>query len=77
MSKYILVYNINDFPECGGGIQVETFRDDDDGKSMHKRVNDLAKKHKTKFNILEAGKMCIEFEYDPVEVVTEFNPIRK
>ena len=35
MAKYILVYEINDHPDAGGGIQVEYPNGE---QEMHKRV---------------------------------------
>ena len=76
MSKYILVYYIEDHIECGGGCHVRTFNDDRE-KDMHKWVNDLAKEFGVKFKILEAGRICVEFQYEPVKIITEFKPLRK
>ena len=43
---------------------------------MHKRVNELANRHKNKFSVVYAGFLQVEYKYNPVQIVTEYNPER-
>lgn len=47
MCKYILVYDISDYPENGGGMYAEEFGMEEN--NLHKRVNELANENKGKF----------------------------
>jgi len=61
--KYILVYNINDYPEMGGGLQYEEFKTD---VELDKKVLEIYNFH----DIIVAGKVE-EFKYKEVETVTK------
>jgi hypothetical protein len=74
MSKYILVYEISDYPEMGGGIYAENFGMEEN--KMHKRVNELANKNKNNFSVVYAGFLQTEYKYQPVEMITEYRPER-
>lgn len=74
MCKYILVYEISDHEESVGGMCAEEFGMDEN--LMHKRVNDLANRHKNKFSVVYAGFLQVEYKYNPVEIVTEYKPQR-
>ncbi len=75
MAKYILVYEIEDYPDCGGGTEVEFF-DAYSEQKMHNRVNDLASKDE-RVKIIAAGFLQTEYEYKPVEIIKEYRPERK
>ena len=53
MAKYILLYEIDDYPDCGGGTEVEFF-DAYSEQKMHNRVNELASKDE-RVKIITAG----------------------
>lgn len=67
--KYILVYNILEWPDMGGGIQIE-FPESE--KATHKRVEELFGQYKDQVNIEVAGILQVEFEYEPVVYATKF-----
>ena len=75
MAKYILVYEIDDYPDCGGGTQVEFFEANAE-QEMHKRVNELASTDE-RISIITAGFLKTEYEYKPVEIIKEYRPERK
>lgn len=75
MAKYILVYEIDDYPECGGGTEVEFFEATEE-QEMHKRVNELASTDE-RVSIITAGFLQTEYEYKPVEIVKEYRPEQK
>jgi len=70
MRRYILVYEIDDFADCGGGTHVESFESEE---QMHKRVNEVASNDE-RVTITKAGLLQKEYEYKPVEVVKEYRP---
>ena len=74
MCKYILVYEISDYPEMGGGMYAEEFGMDEN--NLHKRVNELANENKGKFSVTYAGFLQVEYKYNPVEIITEYVPER-
>lgn len=75
MAKHILVYEINDYPNNGGGTQVEFFEADAE-QEMHKRVNDLASTD-DRISIITAGFLQTEYEYKPVEIIKKYQPEHK
>jgi hypothetical protein len=75
MAKYILVYEIDDYPDFGGGTQVEFFEANAE-QEMHKRVNELASTDE-RISIITAGFLQTEYEYKPVEIIKEYRPERK
>ena len=74
MAKNILVYDISDYPEMGGGVQFENFEEETD---MHKRVDELANQYKERFSVICAGWLQTEYEYKPVVQIIKYEPIRK
>lgn len=75
MARYILVYEISDYPEMGGGRYAEFFESNEEQK-MHNRVNELANSVDN-FSIIIAGFMSQEYEYKPIEVIKEYRPEHK
>jgi len=61
--KYILVYEIDDYPDNGGGTKYEEFNT---VEALDKRVIEIYNFH----DITIAGKVE-EFKYKPVETVTK------
>jgi hypothetical protein len=74
MARYILAYDIIDYPEEGGGIEIETFAYNEKER-MHERANELLSSER-KIEILIAGTLEDEFKYEPVEVAIKYNPVR-
>ncbi len=70
MARYILVYEIDDYPDCGGGIQVEFFEKE---QEMHRQVNELASTDE-RISIITAGYLHAEYEYKPIEIIKEYRP---
>lgn len=60
---YILVYNVDEYPEMGGGIQFESF---ETPEALDKRVEKIYNSH----DILAAGELT-EYTYKEVETVTK------
>lgn len=73
MCKYILVYELAGYPEEGGGTYAEEFGMED--QEMHSRVNELANEN-SGFSVVFAGFLQTEYEYEPVNIVTEYRPKR-
>jgi len=69
MSKYILVWNVDDYAEMGGGIGYEMFNDT---KQLHRRAKELLSQDDT--DIFYSGEVKSEFIYEAVERVTEYIP---
>ena len=70
MSKYILVYEIDDYPEMGGGTEVEFFEEE---QKLHERVNELASNDE-RVSITTAGFLSVEYDYKPIEIVKQYRP---
>ena len=66
--KEILVYRIDDYVSCGGGLYIEYFDSDD---FIPNRINELASLYGNKF-ILEVTGSLHERIYKPVEIVTRY-----
>lgn len=74
MAKYILVYEIKDYPEMGGGTFVEYPANEGE---MHKRVEELSNKLEEKFCLCDAGFLQLEYEYKPIKYAIKLDPTRK
>jgi len=74
MGKYILVFQIHEHTDMGGGTFLEKFGQDE--SSMHTRVNELATKWGGSFSVALAGFMQYEFAYTAVKKVVEYEPKR-
>ena len=75
MAKYILVYDVHTYYDDGGGLKAEEFGNEEN--EMHERVNELAKELKDKFEVIYAGFLQIEYEYEAVKQVIEYQPKQK
>ncbi len=75
MAQYILVYEIDDYPDYGGGTKVEFFKACKE-QEMHERVNELASEDE-RVSIVAAGFLQTEYEYKPIQIVKEYRPERK
>lgn len=73
MGKYILVYEVTELDDDGGGIYVERFKEEQD---MHNRVNILNSEHPENIMVLAAGHFSAEYKYNPVTYVTKYEPER-
>lgn len=69
--KEILVYRINDYPDCGGGLYIEYFDIRNANDLISNRINELVKFHGNKF-ILETTGTLHEKIYKPIEVVLRY-----
>lgn len=74
MAKYILVYEIKDYPDMGGGINVEYPENE---QLMHKRVEELSSQLEEKFHLHDAGFLQKEFEYKPIKYAIKLEPHSK
>lgn len=63
MKDFILVYNVDDYPEMGGGIQYEEF---ETSAELDNRVSEIYNAD----NILAVGKLD-RYSYKVVEIVTK------
>ena len=75
MAKYVLVYQVSDYPENGGGMYAEDFEPSCE-RDMHNRVNELANEYKDAFKVVYAGYMTSMYEYEPITQVTEYREKR-
>ena len=67
MINYILVYEISDYPENGGGYDYMTFENIQD---MEDQVNRLNTQHEDRFSIKIAAEVKSEITFKPVEIIT-------
>lgn len=72
---YVLIYEVNDYAELGGGVKVEWF---EDVSQMHARANELLlqrDEHDCHQNtILHALSVAKEWKYRPEEVAVKYKP---
>lgn len=71
MERYILVYDINDYADNGGGTYFKSFKEEND---LHKEVNNLASSYKELFTITCAGVLVKTYEYEPVIQTLFYKP---
>lgn len=74
MAKHIIIYDILQCYEDGGGIQIEY---PDTEQDMHQRVADLHQQHQEKIKIVDAGFLQTEFTYEPVKYAIKLDPVKK
>jgi len=74
MAKYILIYELDGFPEEGGGLYLDEFGMNE--QDMHKRVQELITEHKSEITITLAGFMTSEWKYKVVEYAKVVIPER-
>lgn len=67
MMKFVLIYEIDDYPECGGGIDFELF---EEVEEMDAKVNELLQVCKDKLEIKFAGHINVIFNYEPKQLIT-------
>lgn len=67
MSKYILVYNVNEYPDMGGGIHFEDFETE---QELDKRVSEVMPEHE----IFAVGELKA-FEYKAIDWITKVQRI--
>jgi hypothetical protein len=66
--KYVLAYNIAEWPDCGGGVEVEFPTSEEE---MLRRIVELTESWKDKFELRLAAVIGHEYRLKPVEVVTK------
>ena len=69
MKDYFLVYEINDYPEDGGGIHYKDFKNK---YELLDEVNRLNKEFENDFKIVRAGIVRENIKIVPVEKVTKY-----
>lgn len=67
--KFILVYDINDHCEMGGGTHYKLFEKIEE---LEEEVNKLNKFYKEKFTIVFAGQVLRELKISIVNMVSEY-----
>ncbi len=67
MKNIILVWNVNDYPEMGGGIYYDFF---EDIEKVEIKVNGLTKDES--ISILFCGEIKKEIVFEPVEKITKW-----
>jgi hypothetical protein len=65
MKKFIVVYEVNDYPDCGGGTYYEEFASDE---LLDKRVSEIVLDKRNSLTV--AGELKT-YEYKAVEYVTK------
>lgn len=70
MKKYILVLNINEYPELGGGIKFHRFETIEE---MNEKAIDTLKEDEHN-NVLFAGEVFSEVEYKPFVKIVDYKP---
>lgn len=66
MSQYLLIWNIKNWPEMGGGMDCESF---EKLGAMDKKVDELLTQYGDELQILRAIEVRQDFEYKPIEVI--------
>lgn len=66
MEKYLLFYEITDWPDMGGGSYLVRFSE---ATQMDEFVN--SKINDENFRIVAAVEVAREFKYKPVEIITK------
>jgi hypothetical protein len=72
MAKYILVYEMKDYPDNGGGVFTKEFGMDERG--MHLAVEKLLRGYRDKVRIIYAGFLQTEYTYDIIEYAIRVEP---
>ncbi len=72
MSKYIIIWDVNDYPDMGGGVNFELF---ENIKQVENKVNDLMKDSKTVISF--CGKITDEIKFKPVEKIIKWEIIQQ
>jgi len=68
----ILVYEIKDFPENGGGTCFERFDGLNGYQILKKRTNELAEEYQDRIKFVFAGSCSMEYEIKPIQYATKF-----
>lgn len=69
MTQYLIIYEILDYPENGGGMRYEVF---ETPELMDRKVQNMADRPDFKFDILLTARLGEQYEYAPVEIVKKF-----
>ena len=75
MAKYVLVYELEGYPEDGGGTYSEQFGMDK--YKMHNFVQKLVTQYKERFTLVFAGFLQQEYTYETVEYAIRVEPKMK
>lgn len=67
MEKYILAWEVNDYPDNGGGIEVQKF---DNDELLLEKVNEI--KQDKRIEIIFCYKIAEEIKFKAVEKVTRW-----
>lgn len=67
--EYLLVWNIKDYPECGGGIDYQLF---DTEQLMTDKVNEQNERYKGDFQVILAIRILDRYEYEPTNIITAY-----
>lgn len=67
MKNYILVWDINDYPELGGGIKFDFF---ENISEVENKVNELSTDSRVKISF--CGQLQNEIKFKPAEKVTRW-----
>lgn len=65
MKSYVLIWNIKDYPDCGGGTECDFF---DNLKQVIEKVNELAQDDRVTISF--CGEIRKEIKFKAVERVT-------
>lgn len=72
--SYILIYEIDDYSEMGGGLYNEFF---DEIEDAEKRLNELIKNDKIDLKDMRVLEIHQEIKYEPVKYVTKVKRMEK
>jgi len=68
-TPYLLIYDIHEYPECGGGTYFERFTCTE---LMLARINEISNQWKNKMEVKLAAMVNIEYKIVPVQHVTKW-----
>ena len=74
---YVLIYEVNDYPDAGGGIVVEEF---ETAEAMHARANELLLRNKDGdeyFTSFRGLSVKSRFKYEPIHVPTKYKAVEE
>jgi hypothetical protein len=72
---YMLIYEFNDYPDMGGGTQVDEF---ETVESMHDKANELLLRNKDGeeyYTSVRGIRIESRFKYEPIQVATKYKAV--
>ena len=68
MENYFVAWEICEYPDMGGGTYYAEF---DSFDKLEDHINKELESWKDKFNIIRSGYIQLEYNFEPVEIITK------